>query len=73
MKLLRIAPAEKSLKLHWIKICMGFAYIADGLVILLSFGFVFSGFALETAKQLSLARFPYLEKQHQNKQKGGDA
>lgn len=47
---------EPTLKCHLLLIVVAVGYILDGIVMLVSLGFVNSGFAYETARQLSYAR-----------------
>jgi hypothetical protein len=55
--------AEPNLKAHLLLLMIGVGDIIDGIVLLLSLGFVSGGFALEAARQMGIYRMELRNKQ----------
>ena len=55
-KLIRYKPAEKTLRCQAQLMLIGLGHIIDGVVVILSLGFLSSGCALNTARMLAIAR-----------------
>jgi hypothetical protein len=58
--------AEPNLKAHLMLLMVGVGHVLDGLVMLLSLGFVVGGFSFEISRHLSLNRmYAYTKKESQ--------
>jgi hypothetical protein len=53
---------EENIDLWSLKVLMGFAYVLDGLVVLLSVGLLTSKFAYKVAKYMAVYRYEQFQK-----------